>query len=88
MSLIVLEKILKKYKTFFFPIEKEVTKIDKDGNQSVDTTSYKVKLIESARLVTTLLSNFINNFAGGSHKIKCKDFDCFREYESVKHDLI
>ena len=88
MSLIVLEKILKKYKTFFFPIEKEVTKIDKDGNQSVDTISYKVKLIESARLVITLLSNFVNNFAGGSHKIKCKDFDCFREYESVKDDLI
>ena len=57
-----------------------MTKIDKDGNQSVDTTSYKIKLIGSARLVTTSLSNLVNNFAGGSHKINCKDFDCFREY--------
>ena len=30
-----------KYKTFFVPLEKEVKKIDKDGNKSVATVSTK-----------------------------------------------
>ena len=30
-----------KYKTFSVPIEKEVTKIDKDDSEDVVTTSYK-----------------------------------------------
>ena len=30
-----------KYKTFSVPIEKEVTKIDKDGSEGVVTVSYK-----------------------------------------------
>ena len=33
-----------KYKTFFFPVEKEVTNIDKDFNESVATISYKINL--------------------------------------------
>ena len=34
-----------KYKTFFVPIKKGITKINKDGNQSVVTISYKKKLL-------------------------------------------
>ena len=30
-----------KYKTFSIPIEKEVTNIDKDGNKSIASISYK-----------------------------------------------
>ena len=30
-----------KYKTFSIPIKKKITKIDKDGNETVQTTSYK-----------------------------------------------
>ena len=37
----------KKYKKFSIPIEKEVTKIDKDRNESVKTISSKVKFIDS-----------------------------------------
>ena len=33
-----------KYKTFSVPMEKEVTKIDKDGNESVVTISQKIKI--------------------------------------------
>ena len=36
-----------KYKTFSIPIEKEVTKIDKDGNKTVVTKSWKIKFNES-----------------------------------------
>ena len=39
---------MEKYKTFSVPIEKEITKIDKDGNESVVTISYKIKFINSA----------------------------------------
>ena len=34
------------------PIEKEVTEIDKDGNESVVTISGKVKFIDSARFMS------------------------------------
>ena len=37
-----------KYKTFSIPIEKDATKTDKDGNESVVTISYKIKFINPA----------------------------------------
>ena len=39
-----------KYKTFSFPIKKEIEKIEKDGNESVETVSYKIRFIDSANL--------------------------------------
>ena len=78
----------KKYKTFSVPIEKEVTKIDKDGNESVVTIFYKIKFIDITRFMATSLSNLVDNLTEGIDKIKCKDCDCFLEYESVKDNLI
>ena len=46
-------KNTEKYKTYFVLIEREVTKIDKDGNESVFTLSYKTKFIESARFTVS-----------------------------------
>ena len=69
-------------------IEKEVTKIDKDGNESVVTISYGIKFIDSTRFMATSLSNLVDNITEGIHKTKCKDCDCFLEYESVKENLI
>ena len=74
------------YKTFSVPIEREVTNTDKDGNESVATISYKIKFIDSARFMST--SNLVDNLAEGIHKLKCKDCDCFLEYESVRDNLI
>ena len=71
-----------KYKTFSVPVEKEVTKLDKDGNESVVTISYKIKIIDSTRFMASSASNLADNFAKGIHKIECKDCDCFLEYES------
>ena len=34
------------------------------------------------------LSNLVDNLTEKIHKTKCKDCDCFREYESVKDNLI
>ena len=74
-----------KYKTFSVPIKKEIKKIDKDGN---GTISYKIKFIDNARFIASSLSNLVDNLTEGINKIKCKDCDCFFEYESVKDDLI
>ena len=77
-----------KYKIFFFAIEKEVIKIDKDNNESVVTTSCKIKFIDSAIYTATSLSNLVDNLTEGIHEIKCKDCDYFLEYESVTDNLI
>ena len=69
-------------------MEKEVTKIGKDGNKSVVTISYKIKFIDHARFMTSLLSNLVDNLLEGTHQIKCKDCDCFLEYECVKGNSI
>ena len=73
-----------KYKTFSVPIQKEVTKINKDGNESVVPVSYKIEFIDSARFMAGSLSNLVDNLTEEIYKIKYKDCDCFFEYESVK----
>ena len=45
-------EITEKYK--FFP-QKEVTKIDEDGNEIVVTISYKIKFVDSAMFMETSL---------------------------------
>ena len=77
-----------KYKNFSIQKEKEVTKIDKYGNKSVVTISYKIKFIDNAIFMATSLSNFVDNLTEELHKIKYKDCDCFFEYESIKDNLI
>ena len=68
-------------------LQKEITNIDKDCNKSVDNISYKTKFIDSIIFLTTSLPSFVHNLSVGIHKIKCKDCDCFLEYESVKDNL-
>ena len=58
--------------------------MDKDGNESTITISYKIKFIDSARFMRASLSNLVNNLTEGIHKIKCKDWDYFPQYQSVK----
>ena len=76
-----------KYKTFSVLMKKEIIKMDKDCNKTVETISYKIKFIDWLRLMESLLSNLVDNLAEGINKIKCKDCDCFFEYENVKDDL-
>ena len=80
--------IYRKVQNFFVPTESEVTTIDKGKNESVVTISYRIKFIDSARFMSTSLSNLVDNLAEGICKITCKDCDCFLEYETVKDNLI
>ena len=78
-------EITEKYK--FFP-QKEVTKIDEDGNESVVTISYKIKFVDSAMFMETSLKNFVDNLTERILKIKCKGCGCLPEYKSVKENSI
>ena len=73
-------RIQESTKIFSVPIEKEVPKVDNDAIESI---SYKIKCIDSARFMATSLSALANSLAEGIHKIKYKDCVCFLEYESI-----
>ena len=57
---------------FSVPIEKEVAKIDKNGNEITKTISYRLQFTDSARFIASSLSNLAKNVVEGIHKIKCK----------------
>ena len=57
----------KKRNIFFVPIEKEVIKIDKDGNENVISISYKIKFIDKPRFMASSSSNLVDNLAEGIH---------------------
>ena len=93
-----------KYIIFTVPIEKEVTKIDKNGKEITKNISYILQFIDSARFMASSLSNLVNNLSVGIHKIKCKYgndnkkfqkcrikckyCECLLEYINFKDDLI
>ena len=61
-----------KYITLTVPIEKEITRIDKNGAKITKNKSYTLQFIDSARFMASSLSNFVNNLSEGIHRIKCK----------------
>ena len=69
-------------------MEKEIQKVDKDGNEDIITISCKIKSIDCAGFMASSLSNLVNNLTKKINKIKCKDCDCFLEYESAKSNSI
>ena len=73
---------------FSIPVEKEVTNIDKDGNESVVTISYKIKFIDCARFIGNSLSNLVDNLGDRIHEINIKYCDCFLKYERINDMLI
>ena len=61
-----------KYITFSISIEKEVNRIGKNGKGIAKSISCRLQFIESANFMASSLSNLVNNFAKGIHKIKRK----------------
>ena len=99
-----LGKNTEKYITFTVPIEKEVTRTDKNGEEVTKNISYILQFIDSTRFMASSLSNLLNNLSERIHRIKCKFVhddekcktcgikykycDCFLKYENFKDDLI
>ena len=71
----------KKWITFSVPIEKEVTRIDKNGNEITKTIPYRLQFIESTKFMASSLSNFVNNLTEAIHKIKCKNEQNNKKFE-------
>ena len=78
-----------KYITFTVPIEKEVTRIVKNGEEITKNISYILQFIDSARFMASSLSNLVNNFPEGIHRVKGKfgqdDKKCGVKTCGIKH---
>ena len=62
-----------KYITFSVPIEREVTKTDKNGNKfRKNQISYRQQFIDSVRFMTISSSILVYNVSKEIHEIKCK----------------
>ena len=85
ITLNLLEKYRKVQNLFSF---NRTRKVDNNGNEDITIVSYKIKLTNSAKFMTSSLWNLVDNLAEGIHKIKCKDCNCFLEYKSVNENLI
>ena len=50
-----------KYITFSVPINKNITKIDKGGNEKIVNILYRLKFTDSDRFMPASLSNLVDN---------------------------
>ena len=58
-----------KYINFTVPIEKEVTRINKNGEEVIKNMSYILRFIDSTRFMVSSLSKLVNNLSEGIHRI-------------------
>ena len=78
-----------KWKTCSVPIKKEVTRIDKNGEEITKTISDRLQFTDSARVMASSLSNLADNLVEEFYKIKCKRCNtCCLEYTNTKYNLI
>ena len=56
--------------------------------KSVENISYKVKFVDSMRFMATSLTKRVDCLSEGTHRIKCKNCNCFLKYENVKNNLM
>ena len=77
-----------KYIIYSVPIKKEITKIDKYGNDKIMKISYKIKFIDSFRLMSSSLSSLVDNLSEGIHNKKCTDCKSCLDYMITKDDQL
>ena len=75
-----------KYITFLVPIKKQITKIDKDGNDKIVNISYKIKFIDSFRFILSSLSSLVDNLATDEIKniFSCECEDCNNKLDYLR----
>ena len=83
-----LGKNTEKYKTFSAPIKKEITKIDKDGNDKIMKISYKTQFIDRFRFMSSPLSSRVDNLSEGLHSEKCTDCKSCLDYMTTKDEQL
>ena len=59
-----------KYINFSVPVEKDLKRIDKNGEEITETKSSKLKFIDRTRFMAIPLSNLANNLVQRIHKIE------------------
>ena len=70
-SIYLFRRNTEKYIAFTVPIGNEVSRVDKNGEETTKNISPTLKFIDSARFIASSLSNLVNNFSEGIHKSKC-----------------
>ena len=73
-----------KYITFLVPIKKEITKKDKDDNNTITKMSYKIKFIDSYRFMSCSLSSLVTNLSEKLHNHRCIDCKSCLDYMTTK----
>ena len=70
-KIICLGENTEKYITFSVLIQREITEINKNREKKIEKAIFfRLQFIDSARFMTSSLSNLVNNLAKGIHKIK------------------
>ena len=69
-------------------MKKEVTKTDKVGNDKIMKISYKVKLVDSFRFMSSSLSSLVDNLSEGLHSDKCTDCKSCLDYTTTKDEQL
>ena len=72
----------KKHYIFTIKIEKEVTRINENGEKIVKVVPYILQFIDSTRFMASSLSVPVINFSKGIHKTKCKYRHSNKIYET------
>ena len=54
------------------PIEKEITRIEKNAEEITKNISYILQIIDSRRFMASSFSNLVNNLSEGIYRIECK----------------
>ena len=81
-----------KYIIFTVLTKKEVTRIDKIGQETTENISFTLQFIDRARFMASSLSILVNNLSERIHRIKCKYehdgityevWECFLEYKNL-----
>ena len=69
-------------------VKKEITKIDKDGNDKIMKISYKTKFIDSFRFMSSSISSLVDNLSERFHSDKCTDCKSCLDYMITKDDQL